>query len=78
VQLGNEGPSGTRGKLAHVRQAKLLARRVVEDGELAAGDLSGRFQLPKPTMSHHLGVLLESRGLGFADALEELTHRMGR
>jgi phosphoribosyl-AMP cyclohydrolase / phosphoribosyl-ATP pyrophosphohydrolase len=27
---------------------------------------------------YHLGVVLEARGLTYADALEELTHRMGR
>ena len=39
-----------------------MRRRIVDvlkrDGELPAGDLSSRFELPKPTMSHHLGVLL--------------------
>jgi DNA-binding transcriptional ArsR family regulator len=39
-----------------------MRRRIVDvlkrEGELAAGDLSDRFSLPKPTMSHHLGVLV--------------------
>ena len=39
-----------------------MRRRIVDvlkrEGELPAGDLSSRFELPKPTMSHHLGVLL--------------------
>jgi DNA-binding transcriptional ArsR family regulator len=34
--------------------------RLLRDGEMTAGDLAQRFDMSKPTMSHHFAVLAEA------------------
>jgi len=34
--------------------------RLLRHGEMTAGDLSGHFDMSKPTMSHHFAVLAEA------------------
>ena len=34
--------------------------RLLRHGEMTAGDLSGHFDMSKPTMSHHFSVLAEA------------------
>ena len=45
--------------LAHPMRRKIVDV-LKREGELAAGSLSDRFALPKPTLSHHLQVLLSA------------------
>ena len=35
--------------------------RLLRKGEMTAGDLAQRFDMTKPTMSHHFGVLKEAQ-----------------
>jgi DNA-binding transcriptional ArsR family regulator len=41
--------------LAHPVRRKIL--KLLRDGPLSAGDLAGRFEISKPTMSGHFAVL---------------------
>lgn len=34
--------------------------RLLRQGEMTAGDLAGRFEMSKPSMSHHFAVLTEA------------------
>ncbi|WP_373988130.1 autorepressor SdpR family transcription factor [Duganella sp. BuS-21] len=34
--------------------------RLLRDGEMTAGDLAQRFDMSKPTMSHHFAVLVDA------------------
>jgi ArsR family transcriptional regulator len=36
--------------------------RMLQDGDMGAGAIAGRFEMTKPSISHHLGVL-KSAGL---------------
>jgi phosphoribosyl-ATP pyrophosphohydrolase/phosphoribosyl-AMP cyclohydrolase len=59
-----------------------MGAKVEEEAEevaRAAGQESDeRLRSEAADLLYHLGVVLEARGLTYADALEELTHRMGR
>jgi len=68
-------------RLLRAGQARIGAKVEEEAEEVArAGreESDERLRAEAADLLYHLGVLLESRGLGFADALEELTLRMGR
>jgi len=59
-----------------------MGSKVTEEAEevvRAAGEESDeRLTAEAADLLYHLGVVLEARGLSYADALEELTRRMGR
>ena len=59
-----------------------MGAKVEEEAEevaRAAGEESDeRLRSEAADLLYHLGVVLEARGLSYAEALEELTHRMSR
>jgi phosphoribosyl-ATP pyrophosphohydrolase/phosphoribosyl-AMP cyclohydrolase len=58
-----------------------IGEKVEEEAEETArasrGESDQRVREEAADLLYHLGVLLESRGLSYSDALEELTRRMG-
>jgi phosphoribosyl-ATP pyrophosphohydrolase/phosphoribosyl-AMP cyclohydrolase len=68
-------------RLFRAGQARMGGKVEEEAEEVArAGreESDERLRSEAADLLYHLGVVLESRGLTYADALEELTHRMGR
>jgi phosphoribosyl-AMP cyclohydrolase / phosphoribosyl-ATP pyrophosphohydrolase len=59
-----------------------MGAKVEEEAEevarAAREESDERLRSEAADLLYHLGVVLEGRGLTYADALEELTHRMGR
>ncbi len=59
-----------------------MGAKVEEEAEevvrAAREESDERLRSEAADLLYHLGVVLEARGLSYADALEELTHRMGR
>jgi phosphoribosyl-ATP pyrophosphohydrolase/phosphoribosyl-AMP cyclohydrolase len=59
-----------------------MGAKVEEEAEevarAAREESDERLRSEAADLLYHLGVVLEARGLTYADALEELTHRMGR
>lgn len=53
-----EPPSNAFKALADPTRRQIL--RVLRRGEMTAGDLAARFDVTKPTMSHHFAVLKEA------------------
>lgn len=57
--------------LAEPRRLEIL--RVLRDRELAAGEIAARFDLKRPTISHHLSVLEDA---GLVSVRKEGTRRI--
>jgi phosphoribosyl-ATP pyrophosphohydrolase/phosphoribosyl-AMP cyclohydrolase len=59
-----------------------MGAKVEEEAEefarAAREESDERLRSEAADLLYHLGVVLEARGLTYADALEELTHRMGK
>jgi phosphoribosyl-ATP pyrophosphohydrolase/phosphoribosyl-AMP cyclohydrolase len=59
-----------------------MGAKVTEEAEEVARagreESDERLRSEAADLLYHLGVVLEARGLTYADALEELTHRMSR
>lgn len=59
-----------------------MGAKVTEEAEEVARasreESDERLRSEAADLLYHLGVVLEARGLSYADALEELTHRMSR
>ena len=59
-----------------------MGAKVEEEAEevvrAAREESDERLRSEAADLLYHLGVVMEARGLSYADALEELTHRMGR
>jgi phosphoribosyl-ATP pyrophosphohydrolase/phosphoribosyl-AMP cyclohydrolase len=60
--------------------AEAIGAKIEEEAEETARagreESDERLRSEAADLLYHLGVMLELRGLGYADALEELTHRM--
>ena len=54
-QIGPEAEAGVFRALADSTRRQILAE--LRTGELAAGDIAGRFPISGPSISRHLGVL---------------------
>jgi phosphoribosyl-AMP cyclohydrolase / phosphoribosyl-ATP pyrophosphohydrolase len=67
AELLRSGPEGIGQKVEEEAEETVRAAREESDG---------RLREESADLLYHLGVLLESRGLSFADALERLTARM--
>lgn len=68
-------------RLFRAGQARMGAKVEEEAEEVARAareESDERLRAEAADLLYHLGVVLEARGLSYADALEELTHRMGR
>jgi phosphoribosyl-ATP pyrophosphohydrolase/phosphoribosyl-AMP cyclohydrolase len=68
-------------RLLQAGQAHMGAKVEEEAEEVARAareESDERLRSEAADLLYHLGVVLEARGLSFADALEELTHRMAR
>jgi phosphoribosyl-ATP pyrophosphohydrolase/phosphoribosyl-AMP cyclohydrolase len=68
-------------RLFRAGQDKMGAKVEEEAEEVARAareESDERLRSEAADLLYHLGVVLEARGLTYADALEELTHRMGR
>lgn len=62
----------------HDRMGSKVTEEAEEVVRAAAEESDERLAAEAADLLYHLGVVLEARGLGFADALEELTRRMRR
>ena len=68
-------------RLLRAGQAQMGAKVTEEAEEVARTgreESDERLRAEAADLLYHLGVILESRGLSYSDALEELTQRMGR
>ncbi|MEX0992628.1 MAG: bifunctional phosphoribosyl-AMP cyclohydrolase/phosphoribosyl-ATP diphosphatase HisIE [Solirubrobacterales bacterium] len=82
VQRQREMPAGSYTADLLSKGAGAIGAKVTEEAEevvaAATAESDQRLREESADLLYHLGVLLQSRGMGFADALDELTARMDR
>jgi phosphoribosyl-ATP pyrophosphohydrolase/phosphoribosyl-AMP cyclohydrolase len=65
-------------RAGQIRMGAKVEEEAEEVARAGREESDERLRSEAADLLYHLGVVLEARGLSFADALEELTHRMAK